>query len=121
MAWKFNSEAPVSKQIADRLRLDIISGKYERGSQFPTVRALAIETAVNPNTVQKALVNLEDEGLLVTQGTVGRFVTDDEKILAEMKRDLQKKYIERVICEASLLGITREDFLEILKNEEVEQ
>ena len=121
MAWKFNSEAPVSKQIAERLRLDILSGKYGKGSQFPTVRALALETAVNPNTIQKALVLLESEGLLVTQGTVGRFVTDDEKILADMKKILQREYIKRVIREASSLGITKEEFIEILKNEEVEK
>ena len=121
MAWKFNSEAPVSKQIGDRLRLDILSGRYERGSQFPTVRALALETAVNPNTVQKALAVLESEGLLVTQGTVGRFVTEDEKILGDTKKALQKEYVKRVISEASLLGITGEDFIEILKNEEVEK
>ncbi len=121
MAWKFNSEAPVSKQIADRLRLDVLSGRYEKGSQFPTVRALALDAAVNPNTVQKALVILENEGLLVTQGTVGRFVTDDERILAEMKKGLQREYIKRVIREAASLGITREEFLEILRNEEVEQ
>ncbi len=111
MAWRFNSKSPVSVQIENRLRVEIISGKYKAGEQFPTVRQLACDASVNPNTMQKALSTLESEGLLVTKSTSGRYVTEDRGVIKEALKALQNEYIERVIKEAKVLGITRERFL----------
>lgn len=116
MAWK--SELPVSKQIAEKLRLDILSKKFLPGSQFPTVRQLAIETSANPNTVQKALALLESEGLLEARGTVGRFVTNDENILTETKIKLQREYVDRILKEAETLGISKDALISYLKEGE---
>lgn len=116
MAWK--SEIPVSKQIKEKLRLEIINGKIPLGSQFPTVRQLANETSANPNTVQKALIMLEDEGLLETRGTIGRFVTSNEKVLQETRISLQKEWVKRTIDEAVQLGITKDALIGYLKDEE---
>ena len=88
MTWKFDSKIPVSLQLTHKLRIDILSGKYSPGEQFPPVRQLAYDASVNPNTVQKALTSLESEGLLITRGTVGRFVTDDESALTKAKLSL---------------------------------
>ena len=121
MAWQFNSHTPVSKQIAQKLRIDIVQGKYVGGSQFPTVRQLALEAAVNPNTVQKALSVLEADGLLEAKGTVGRFVTLNEEIIKRTKEEIEREYVSQVICDASALGISIERLFKLLKegNEEL--
>jgi GntR family transcriptional regulator len=95
MSWKFVGGVPLATQIADRLREAILQGDYPIGSTFPPVRTLAEVTSVNPNTVQRALWILEEEGLLVTRTTVGRFVTEDEAVI----RAAQEKSTEKLILE----------------------
>ena len=85
MAWNFNGTETVSLQIARILRDDILSGKYQPGVQVPPVRQIAQDAAVNPNTVQKALTMLENEGLLCSNGTIGRFVTSDIGVIESAK------------------------------------
>lgn len=120
MAWKFDSKLPVSYQIAGKLRLDILNGVYGPGTQFPTVRQLAMEASVNPNTVQKALTALEAEGLLITQGTVGRFVTDDIPALEAARDALHSSFVRQILEEAAELGITKEAFLDAMSRMEEE-
>lgn len=110
VAWSFDSKSPVSLQIANILRLDIIRGKYKAGEPFPTVRQLAFEASVNPNTMQKSLSMLENEGLLITQGTSGRIVTDDSSIIDGILEKMQEEYIKRVISEGINLGLSKEKF-----------
>lgn len=74
MAWQFRGHSPVYRQIVRHIRADILNGRYQPDEQIPPVRQLAMEASVNPNTMQRALSALEDEGLLVSRGTVGRFV-----------------------------------------------
>ena len=118
MTWSFDSNSPVSLQIANALRLEILKGNFMPGELFPTVRQLACDAYVNPNTVQKALSILEAEGLLITKSTNGRYVTSDESIIKSSLVALQARYIERVLKEGEALGISREKFIEILNEEE---
>ena len=86
MAWELNGERPIYLQLVEQIRLRIISGRYAPGERLPSVRDLAAEAAVNPNTMQRALVELESCGLVITQGTMGRIVTDSNEIInAERK------------------------------------
>lgn len=114
MAWSFDSKSPVSLQIASILRLDIVSGKYKAGEQFPTVRQLACDASVNPNTMQKSLSILEEEGLLVTKSTSGRFVTDDVSIIENALATMQREYIDRIVQEAKALGISKDKFIKFI-------
>ena len=82
MTWQFRGHSPVYRQIVRHIRADILNGCYQPDEQIPPVRQLAMEAGVNPNTMQRALSALEDEGLLVSRGTVGRFVTSDEAALS---------------------------------------
>ncbi len=100
MAWMFVSGRPLAVQMADRLRGEILSGAYALGEQFPTVRALAELASVNPNTVQRALLLLEGERLLVTKGTVGRFVTEDEGVLSGAREEEKRKFVREIIEQA---------------------
>ena len=108
----------VSGQLLDKYRLDIIRGKYPPGGQFPTVRALAYEESVNPNTMQKVLSLLEQDGLLISQGTRGRFVTENQSVIAEIKLLLQTEYLRSVKEDAEKLGITKQQFLQFLQESE---
>ena len=94
MAWKFNQREAVFLQIANRLRGEILGGKYPPDSQIPPVRQLAYEASVNPNTMQKALTLLEEEGLLRSRGTVGRFITSDVDILAAAKEKVRREAVK---------------------------
>ena len=108
MPWKFNSHEAVFLQIASRLRGEILRGKYQPDQQIPPVRQLAFEAAVNPNTMQKALTVLEEEGLLYSRGTVGRFVTTDRSVLALCGERVRREAVHRLVEEAFELGITKE-------------
>lgn len=117
MAWKFESGIPIASQIVEKLRSDILSGGYTEGGAFPTVRQLAFEASVNPNTVQKALYLLESEGLLITHGTAGRFVTDNKEILEASRQKLTLDGVKQIIDEAKKLGITKNELIELIRKE----
>ena len=91
MYRELDRNAPMFLQIFDRLKKDIIRGKYPPNAQIPTVRQLACDMSVNPNTVQKALQILEDEGLIITRATLGKFVTSDTECIERVKQQLQKE------------------------------
>lgn len=115
MAWQFNGREAVFLQIADRLRWDILNGVYPPDEQFPSVRQLAAQASVNPNTMQKALAYLEEEGLLHSHGTVGRFVTSDVEILTATQERMRRKTVKHWLTEAKALGFTAEDMIHYIK------
>ena len=117
---KTTSDISVSQQLLHKIRLDIIHGKYPPGTQFPTVRTLAYEESINPNTVQKVLCMLEEDGLLLCLSTKGRFVTEDQSMIDCVKHLLQADYLERAQHGARELGITREQFMQFLQESEEE-
>lgn len=110
-----NQSTPVFIQVADGIRRDILGGKYQPGEQVPTVRQIAFDVSVNPNTVQRSLALLEEEGLLFTKGTMGRFVTLDENLIASSREKGKKELLESLIKEAESLGISRCDIINFIK------
>lgn len=117
MAWSFNEHTPVWLQIERRLRNEIISGVYKPDEQIPTVRQLAVTAAVNPNTVQRALTALEEEGLIHSNGTLGRFVTNDEAVLKTARKQIVKELVSDFVKQAGYISVSREELIEILKEE----
>ena len=117
MAWQFNSREAVFVQIANRLRCDIVGGKYPHGEQVPSVRQLAFEAAVNPNTMQKALSMLEDEGLLVSRGTVGRFVTADSEILERAGEKMRREAVKGWLADAEMIGLSPDEMIKYIEEE----
>lgn len=117
MSWKFNSETSINSQIVDRLKSEILNGTYERGSPFPTVRQLANIAGVNPNTMQKALGQLENEGLLVTRSTTGRFITDDDAVIDKARRKALAVFSERIIREAKKNNVPLDVLTNLLKED----
>ncbi len=86
MEWKLNGSEPVYQQIKEHFRCAILSGHYPPGERIPSVRDLATQARVNPNTMQRALSELEQEGLLLSHGAFGRFVTENQLILQALRQ-----------------------------------
>ena len=116
MAWNLNSERPIYSQIMERITFDIISGIYPPGSQLPSVRALAQGAGVNPNTMQKAMAELERTGLIYSQRTSGRFITEDLGMIDKTKKDLASEEIREFLKKMERIGFTRETTLELIEN-----
>lgn len=119
MAWKFTPDRAVYIQIADRVRKAVLSGEYRAGEQLPTVRQLAMDAAVNPNTVQRAYTELEDEGIIVVQGTLGRFVTEDLEVIRHIRERLAREITGAFLEEMSRLSIAPEQVISLIKEVKV--
>ena len=115
MAWKFSSDKPVYLQIADRIVKKVLSGEYSAGEQIPTVRQIALEAAVNPNTVQHAFSELENEGLIISKGTLGRFVTDDTEIVTACRRRMAEQLVREFAKNMEQLSITKEQAITMIE------
>ena len=94
MPWNLDDNRPIYLQLMERIQQDIISGVYGPGDKLPSVRELALEASVNPNTMQKALSELERSGLVHSQRTSGRYITRDEQMLKQLKHDLAFQHIQ---------------------------
>ena len=114
MAWALDSGRPIYAQIIERVQLDIITGHYKPGEKLPSVRELASEAAVNPNTMQKALSELEQSGLLYTQRTSGRFITEDTDRIHRMKNSLATMQVREVLRKMRQLGLGDEEILQLI-------
>ena len=108
LQWKFNGSRPVYMQIMEQIRGAILAGECPPGGRFPPVRDLAAQAQVNPNTTQRPLLELEREQLLITQGTLGRFVTDDPTILHHMRQQAAQALIRESAARFRAMGLTME-------------
>lgn len=115
MAWRLDSERPIYQQLIEHVTAGIISGTYQPGGRLPSVRELASEAAVNPNTMQKALSELEREGLVMSRRTSGRFITEDEDLISNKKRDLARGEIENFVRKMEAMGITPDEAADYIR------
>ena len=114
MPWNLDSSRPIYLQIIERVQMDIITGRYQPGDKLPSVRDLAQEAAVNPNTMQKALSELERSGLIYSQRTSGRFITEDKELIHQMKKELAAAELSAFVAHMKQLGITPEEIRQLL-------
>ena len=118
MSWNLDSERPIYTQIIERITLDIISGIYAPGARLPSVRDLAQNAGVNPNTMQKALSELERTGLLFSQRTSGRFVTEELAMIEKTKKQLAAQQIREFLEKMQRIGFDRETTLKLIQQTE---
>ena len=116
MPWKFATDAPIYLQAAEIIRLRILTGEYPPGGSIPSVRELAQEAAVNPNTMQKALALLESSGLVYTQRTAGRRVTESGELIRCLRLEQAHAHIEQCCRQLSALGFSEEEIREMLQS-----
>lgn len=117
MAWNLNSDRPIYAQILERIQMQIVSGVYQPGTKIPSVRELAADAGVNPNTMQKALAELERSGLVMTQRTSGRVVTEDLNMIKEIRNQLAGEQVRDFVKRMKDLGFDREDIIDLLRKE----
>ena len=115
MKYKFNNSIPIYIQIVDIIKSKIISGEYKIGSQLDSIRNLALEFEINPNTIQRAFLELENSNLVYSQRTKGRFVTEDEDLIKELKKSRATEIIESFIKSMKDLGFSNEEILSLFK------
>ena len=116
MRWNIRSDAPVYAQLVEHIKLAIVSGEFALGERLPSVRELAAEAGVNPNTMQRAFAELEREGLVLTQRTAGRTVTEEASRVAEIRRHLASAAIQTFWVSMHRLGFAPNEALQLLKD-----
>ena len=118
MAWSLQSDRPLYAQLVGQLQRMIVTGVYPAGSRLPSVRELSAEAAVNPNTMQRALVKLEEDGLIFTQRTSGRYVTEEQEKIMETKKEMAEQLIFQFMEDMSHLGYTKEQTMTMINRTE---
>ncbi|MHB1418976.1 MAG: GntR family transcriptional regulator [Bacillota bacterium] len=116
MPWELKSDRPIYTQLVEQIKLMVFSGAYPLGSRLPSVRDMAQEAAVNPNTMQRALAMLEEEGLIITHRTSGRSITEDARMVQEAKTKLAQEQISEFLVKMQLLGFEQKEILNIINN-----
>lgn len=120
MEWSFQDGLPIWQQLYETLRREIAIGGYAPGSKMPTVRELAAQAGVNPNTMQRALSQLESDNLVITNRTAGRTVTEDREILENVRRELAQHQVQTYLQQMALLGYTSQEAAQLLIQEKEE-
>ena len=121
MEWQIAAGRPVYIQLVEQLERAVVTGVYPPGERVPAVRDLAAQAQVNPNTMQRALTELERDGLVYSQRTAGRFVTEDETMIQTAKRGLAEGHIRAFLLAMTRLGYRREEIVDLLRQEGTEK
>lgn len=116
MSWDLKSDRPIYTQLIEQIQLMVVSGVYPAGSKLPSVREMAADAAVNPNTMQRALSQLETDGLLYSQRTSGRFVTEDVERIMQIKNGLAVEVIHEFLNKMNQLGYDTRQTFNLLNN-----
>ncbi|KHD46757.1 GntR family transcriptional regulator [Streptococcus hongkongensis] len=115
MSWNFDEKSPIYAQIAQHIKMQIVSQEIRIGDQLPTVREYAEKAGVNPNTMQRAFTELEREGMVYSQRTAGRYVTDDQELISQKRRELAIKELESFVSNMTKMGFARNEILPVLE------
>lgn len=115
MSWKFDEKSPIYAQIAQHVKMQIISQEIKSGEQLPTVRELAEIAGVNPNTMQRAFSELEGEGMVYSQRTSGRFVTDDTELIAQKRKEVAELELRNFVDNMAKIGFDTQAIPSILE------
>ena len=116
MKFQFNNTEPIYIQIVEQLKLNIISGELKPQEPLPSVRELALLTKVNPNTMQKALSELEECGLIYTERTCGKFVTGDTSLIGKYKEEFCENAAKTYLSQMKQLGLDNKTAIDYLNN-----
>ena len=118
MKWDFDNDRPIYQQIVEQLERAVARGEYSPGDKLPTVRELAANAGVNPNTMQRALAELEHKGLLISRRTSGRFVTDDADRIEVMRGDIAETHTEEYMTAMGQLGYKKQEIIRIIEEQD---
>ena len=111
----FDKNIPIYLQIEEQIKLDIIKNKYKPGEKIPSVREYALMLKINPNTINRALLELEEEGLINTQRTSGKYITEDTKTIEKLKKQYIETTTNEFINKMKEINVSKTEILELLK------
>ena len=117
-SFDFDNERPIYMQLVEQFKIYIISGKTHLGERLPSIREMAINLKINPNTLQRGLMELENEGFIYTERTNGKFVTRDKKLIDNYKKEYAKEKVTKYFDDMSNLGFSREEAILYMKEME---
>lgn len=117
MQWHFSNDAPIYTQLIQQVKVGIVTGAFPPGERLPSVRDLATEAGVNPNTMQRALAELERDGLVYSQRTAGRFVTEDNTMINTAKRSLAERHVKTFLEAMLRLGFRKDEIIDLISKE----
>lgn len=115
MSWNLSDDRPIYVQLMEQIQLKIVSGAYGAGEKLPSVRDMASDASVNPNTMQKALTELERTGLVFSQRTSGRFITEDITMIKNIRNTLAQEQIEKFLYNMKKIGYTKQETIELIE------
>lgn len=115
MKWNLSNDRPIYLQLAEAILQAIAAGEYPAGSRLPSVRELASEAGVNPNTMQRALAELERDGLLYSQRTAGRFVTEETGRISGKRKELAMDQVQNFLSAMKDMGYSAEETMELIR------
>ena len=118
MAWELDSKRSIYGQLVEVILRRIVTGEYPAGSKLDSVRDLAVEAGVNPNTMQRALFELEKTGIINTQRTSGKYVTEDKEMIEAVRIGMAKEAVEKLFRDMEDLGFKKEDIIKFIKEEQ---
>lgn len=114
MSWELQSDRPIYTQLLTELKRRIVAGMYKPGDKLMPVRELAQEAQVNPNTMQRALAELERQGLVYAVRTTGRFITEDEELIRKAKNEIASSHVKSYTNEMKALGYSQDEMIQML-------
>ena len=115
--WSFDNQRPIYSQIIEQIKGFITAGIMEPGERLPSVRDMAAEAGVNPNTMQRAMAELEREGLVYSQRTSGRFITEDRELIERTRNSLAQAEVRTFVEKMRSLNISTQQILRLIKEE----
>ncbi len=123
MSWKLDSDRAIYLQLIEEIQMRVVAGFYQPGSKLPSVRELAAEAAVNPNTMQKAFSELEGSGLIITMRTSGRMVTEDTTMIQDLRKKLASEEVKLFFEKMRQYGFSNQEIVNLIQSsaEEGEQ
>lgn len=117
MEWNIVAGRPIWQQLKEQIAVGIVTGQFPPGSRLPSVRELAVDAGVNPNTMQRALTELERDGLAKSMGTIGRVVTEDREKINELRKVIAQDVIKQYLSGMNRLGFSAEDAVKVLEEQ----
>ena len=117
MQWQFSNDAPIYTQLIQQVKVGIVTGAFPPGERLPSVRDMATEAGVNPNTMQRALAELERDGLVYSQRTAGRFVKEDNTMINTAKRSLAERHVKTFLEAMLRLGFQKDEIIDLISKE----
>ena len=119
MSWDLSNDRPIYLQILETLEMRIVSGEYKPGDRLPSVRELAAEAEVNPNTMQKAMSEMERTGIVTTQRTSGRLITEDTDMIQDLRKQMAQEQIKDFLDKMEKLGFSRDEITDMMYKDTV--